>query len=279
VKSAGAVMLLALALAPSWASASAPTNCAGFGWQDACTVNSGSQVDIVGQQNSPGGPGAGGGGGGGGGGWAAPGPGAPAPPPVDREVAIRETSPEFFCPDCTLDVPPAEEPEEADENPGLPAVTAADLASFAPARPALGGEPAGAGVVGMPVNFVAGATAQTPSGSLFGRAVTVRFTPVAYVFDYGDGSTARSTSAGASWADLGQPQFSATPTSHAYAERGTYTVSVTVEYAAEVDFGTGWYPVSGVVTSTTGGYDVEIFEVRTALVAHTCAENPAGPGC
>jgi hypothetical protein len=268
------VLAIASAVAPTHSSCSSAGNLI-----SACTSNSGSQVDIVGQQNSPGGPGAGGGGGGGGGGWAAPGPGAPAPPPVDREVAIRETSPEFFCPDCTLDVPPAEEPEEADEDPGLPAVTAADLASFAPARPALDGEPAGAGVVGMPVNFVTGATAQTPSGSLFGRAVTVRFTPVAYVFDYGDGATARSTSAGASWADLGQPQFSATPTSHAYAERGTYTVSVTVEYAAEVDFGTGWYPVTGVVTSTTGGYDVEIFEVRTALVAHTCAENPAGPGC
>ena len=31
--------------------------------------------------------------------------------------------------------------------------------------------------------------------------------------------------------------------------------------------------------STTGGYDVRVVEVRTALVDKTCAENPRGPGC
>ncbi|MGP3535046.1 hypothetical protein ACTU3I_09655 [Microbacterium sp. RD1] len=164
--------------------------------------------------------------------------------------------------------------------PGIPAVTARDLASFAPARPALSGEPEGVGVVGMPANFVAGAAAQTLTGTLFGRAVAVRFTPASYVFDYGDGTQLRSSSGGTSWSDLGQAQFTATSTSHAYAQRGTYIVSVTTDYTAEVDFGLGaWHPVTGVVSSTTGGYPVQIYEVRTALVDKTCAENPAGPGC
>jgi hypothetical protein len=65
-----------------------------------------------------------------------------------------------------------------------------------------------------------------------------------------------------------------------YRERGTYPVSVTVQYAASVDFGSGlWRPVAGFVTATSGGYDVQVVEARTALVDQTCVENPRGPGC
>ena len=54
---------------------------------------------------------------------------------------------------------------------------------------------------------------------------------------------------------------------------------VTVHYTAAVDFGGGWIDVDGVVEATSGGYEVEIFDVRTALVDKTCLENPTGPGC
>ena len=161
-----------------------------------------------------------------------------------------------------------------------PDVTAADLASFRPARPSLTGEPAGFGIVGAPTNVVAAASEQYMTGTLLGWDVTVRFVPVGYVFDYGDGSTERSATGGTSWASLGQAQFTPTATSHAYRERGTYPVSVTVEYAASVNFGSGtWRPVTGSVTASTGGYDVQVVEARTALVDKTCAENPRGPGC
>lgn len=247
----------------------------GSGWT--CdSYNSGTQVDVVGNQTTPGG------GGGGGESWWPPSMGpAPEPVPPKRNVQLPNTphNPAIFCPDCETD-PVVEEPAPpAEDDPGIPAVTAADLASFAPGAPALAGEPSGAGVVGMPVNFVASAAPQTTAGSLFGRAVNVEFTPVAFVFDHGDDTSARSASGGATWESLGQAQFSATPTSHAYAERGSYVAAVTVEYAARVDFGTGWRAVPGVVTATTGGYAIEVYEVRTALVAQTCAENPAGPGC
>jgi hypothetical protein len=162
----------------------------------------------------------------------------------------------------------------------FPDVTLADIASFRPAQPTLSGEPSGFGVVGMPTNLVAGAAEQRMTGTVLGWDVTVRFVPRAFVFDHGDGSRARSTSGGASWASLGQRQFSPTPTSHVYRERGTYPVSVTVEYEASVDFGNGsWRSVPGVVTATASGYDVRVVEVRTALVDRTCAEDPSGPGC
>jgi len=161
-----------------------------------------------------------------------------------------------------------------------PDVTAADLASFRPAQPSLTGEPDGFGIVGAPTNVVAAASEQVMTGTLLGWDVTVRFMPAGYVFDYGDGSTARFTSGGTSWAALGQAQFTPTLTSHVYRERGTYPVSVTVQYAASVDFGSGtWRSVSGYVTATAGGYDVRVVEARTALVDQTCAESPGGPGC
>jgi hypothetical protein len=159
-------------------------------------------------------------------------------------------------------------------------VTLADLASFRPAQPTLAGEPAGFGVVGMPTNLLASASEQRIPGTVLGWDVTVRFVPVAYVFDNGDGTTTRATTGGTSWAALGQGQFTPTATSHAYRARGTYPVSVTVEYEASVDFGSGtWRPVPGVVRAQAAGYGVRVVEVRTALVDRTCVEDPTGPGC
>ncbi|GAA1949508.1 hypothetical protein [Microbacterium deminutum] len=161
-----------------------------------------------------------------------------------------------------------------------PDVTLADLASFRPDRPSLSGEPAGFGVVGMPANLVAAASEQHIRGTLLGWDVTVRFVPAGFVFEYGDGSTARTPTGGATWQRLGQAQFTPTVTSHVYAARGTYPVSAMVQYSASVDFGSGtWRPVEGYVTAASGGYDVRVLEVRTALVDKTCAENPHGPGC
>ncbi len=226
------------------------------GWSTACSVtNSGEQVDIGAGISQPAEPGSE---------WAPPddeaGPAQPAPAPTP----IRCTRAD--CGGYIVVMPPD--------------VTAADLASFRPARPSLTGEPTGFGIVGAPTNVVAAASEQDIAGTLLGWDVTVRFTPAGYVFDYGDGTTARVSTGGSSWAALGQAQFTPTATSHVYRERGTYPVSVTVQYAASVDFGSGtWRPVTGLVTATSGGYDVRVVEARTALVDQTCVENPAGPGC
>jgi hypothetical protein len=162
----------------------------------------------------------------------------------------------------------------------IPDITLADLASFRPATPALSGQPAGFAVAGMPANLVAAASVQDIPGTLLDWDVTVRFTPVAFEFTHGDGTTAVHDTGGATWDQLGQAQFTPTPTSHVYRHRGTYAVAVTVRYAASVNFGTGtWQPVPGHVTATTGGYTVQVLEARTALVDQTCEEDPNGPGC
>lgn len=166
-----------------------------------------------------------------------------------------------------------------EEGPAIPAITITDLAQFAPDPVATTGEPDNLGVAGMPTNFVAAASAHTRTGALFGIPLTVRFTPVGYDFRYGDGDAASTTTGGQPWAALGQASFTPTATSHIYGERGTYDAGVTVRYTAEVDLGIGWFPVAGQLSIAGPTQQIRIFEAHTALVARTCAEQPAAPGC
>ncbi|MDL9980627.1 hypothetical protein [Microbacterium candidum] len=157
---------------------------------------------------------------------------------------------------------------------------AEDLASFVPNKASLTIEPDGIGIVGAPTNIVADVGTHTLTGTLFDRPVTVRFTPAAYSFDYGDGTTAKTGRGGSTWSALHQAQLTSTPTSHVYRARGTFTVSTRVVYDAAVDWGDGvWYDVIGQVRSAPSAADIRVYEARTALVAHTCQEVPTAPGC
>lgn len=174
---------------------------------------------------------------------------------------------------------PDEARDEEEEAATLPAITISDLARFAPDGAVVTGEPDNVGVAGLPTNFVTTASEHTVDATLFGFPVSVRFTPAAYDFSFGDGTTTTTTSGGATWADLDQAQFTPTDTSHTYGERGTYTAQADVRYTAEVDFGIGWFPISGEVTSPGAPQEIRIFEAHTALVAHTCEQAPSSPGC
>ncbi|PRB08164.1 hypothetical protein CQ042_20035 [Microbacterium sp. MYb62] len=168
---------------------------------------------------------------------------------------------------------------ETEAGAALPSVTITDLAQFAPAGVSATAEPDNVGVAGMPTNFVAPASAQTRSGTLFGAAISVRFTPVGYDFVHGDGTTATTSTAGQTWTALGQAPFTPTATSHTYRERGTYPAHVVVRYTAEVDLGGGWFPVAGRLSIPGAVQEIRIFEAHTALVAFTCDQRPAAPGC
>lgn len=158
-------------------------------------------------------------------------------------------------------------------------LTITDVAAFAPPPVTTAAEPSNAGIAGMPSNFVSPASVQTRSGDLFGRPVTVRFTPAGFDFVYGDGTSATTRAGGQTWAALGQAPFTPTPTSHSYRGRGTYAAHVTVRYTAEVDIGGGWFPVAGELSIEGPAQQIRVFEARTALVARTCAEQPGAPGC
>lgn len=158
-------------------------------------------------------------------------------------------------------------------------LTMTDVAQFAPAPATTVGEPGNVGITGMPANFVAAASVHTRAGTLFDRPTSVRFTPVRFSFTYGDGATTTTNTGGRSWAALGQAQFTPTPTSHSYRERGTYSAHVTVHYTAEVDIGGGWFPIDGELSIDGPARQIRVYEAETALVARTCAEQPGAPGC
>ena len=157
--------------------------------------------------------------------------------------------------------------------------TLTDVASFAPRLAPPVPEPDGVGIAGLPVNVVASARTHTRTGELFDLPVTVRFRPVSFTFDYGDGTRRELPTGGATWQQLGLTQFDPTETSHAYRERGEYVISTVVHFAADVDFGTGWIPVEGLLAVPAGATTVEVLEARTALVERTCHEDPDGIGC
>lgn len=208
------------------------------------------------------------------------GPAPWSPPERLLDDCLSDWDSSINCFDFIKDLTPAPEDEAAEEgSPAMPAVTISDLVRFAPAGSSVMGEPDNVGVAGLPTNFVATASVHTIEATLLSVPLSVRFTPSAYDFTFGDGATATTSSGGGTWASLGQAQFTPTDTSHAYRERGSYLAQVDVRYTAEVDFGAGWFPITGEVTSTGTPQEVRIFEAHTALVAHTCAQAPGSPGC
>lgn len=196
------------------------------------------------------------------------------PTPILEKLCVEWSSHN----ECIRISPPDADPSEP-APPSSPTITITDLASFSPAPGTLTGEPDNLGVAGLPANFTTDAAAHTRTGTLFGYPVTARFTPASFVFRYGDGQTRTTTTAGKTWDALGLPQFSPTDTSHTYAERGTYQASVDTVYTAEIDLGTGYFPISGTLTIPGPPQDIQIYEARTALVAHTCDEDPTAEGC
>lgn len=198
-------------------------------------------------------------------------PKIPTPPPPLRDdcsptnVAI-----------CAGD--PAAPPEEPTPAPVV--VTLRDIASFRPAVPGNGMEPGGWAVVGLPANFVAAASVEVVSGTLLGQPADVRFTPVGYRWSHGDGGALETGSPGATWAQLGQREFSPTATSHVYAVSGEYQVQLSVVLRAEYRFaGSPWRPIAGTLAVAGAPQRVLVGEFDTVLTQGDCIANPSGPGC
>ncbi|MDR2323087.1 MAG: hypothetical protein LBE60_15750, partial [Microbacterium sp.] len=202
-------------------------------------------------------------------------------PPLSVSMTCRDDDHEFQS--CLggirVDAPPTEAPAPAD--PGTPAwsVTSTDLARFVPSTGTVDGEPGNVAVVGLPANFLSSAKGETIPGTILGRALSIRFTPVNYAFDYGDGERRDSAGPGTAWDANRQAQFTPTSTSHVYKEAGRYTVTVTVTYAADVDLGGGWIPIRGTLDGPPAGQEIRVVKAHTALVLGTCQERPSAPAC
>ncbi|WP_166872382.1 hypothetical protein [Salinibacterium sp. ZJ450] len=159
-------------------------------------------------------------------------------------------------------------------------VTVRDIASFRPTSAIQTMEPDGWIVVGLDTNFVAAAAQHVRSGTLLGQPAEVRFSPVSYHWSYGDDTSRTSSSPGASWAALGLQEFDPTSTSHVYVTAGTFTISLTVNYAPEYRYAGGsWTSIAGTVSAPGNQLVATAGDVKTVLVAMDCRASPSGPGC
>ena len=159
-------------------------------------------------------------------------------------------------------------------------VTISDIATFRPQPASAAMQPNQWMIVGLATNFYGTASAHVVDGTLFGGTAQVRFTPIAYNWNYGDGNTATHDTAGTTWAKYKIAEFDPTPTSHSYDEPGNYTITMTVTYAAEYRVaGIGWRNVVGTLTIAAPPLSATAGHATTVLVDQDCNANPTGIGC
>jgi hypothetical protein len=158
---------------------------------------------------------------------------------------------------------------------------AEDVASLAPSNGVLRTEPGGWALAGLPFNPFAQSEPQSVTGELLGVPVEVRFAPIAFHWDYGDGSTRTSSTGGGTWQQLGQPEFTATATSRTYAERGVYQLTLRLEQTAEYRVlpDGGWQSVPGTILTEVASETIEVGAAGTVLVDRSCDRGTPGPGC
>ncbi len=181
-------------------------------------------------------------------------------------------------------LPPATWPgKPADPAPAAPdvsGVTLADVARFVPRSASIRSQPNGWALVGAPVNLLTDAAAQVVDGTLLGRPAQVRFVPVSFTWNYGDGTISTTDGPGASWKQLGQQDFTTTDTSHVYPSMGDRQVTLTIAYAPSYRFdGGGWQQIPGTLPVQVGPVTIHVLQGSTVLVGGACGTRHAGPGC
>lgn len=161
----------------------------------------------------------------------------------------------------------------------LATVTIRDVATFIPHDTTLTMEPAHWMLRDSPTNFIARAGEHTITTPLLGQRADVRFTPIGYSFEYGDGGTRITDNGGNTWTDLGLDEFSETDTSHTYTQRGDHTITASAVYAADYRINGGpWTPITGTVSIPTT-LTARTITIDPVLVRGTCQEYPTDPGC
>jgi hypothetical protein len=159
-------------------------------------------------------------------------------------------------------------------------VTLSDIASFRPVPGTDHMQPNGWTIIGLSTNFYAVAAVQVQDGTLLGRAASVRFTPRSYHWAYGDGLAATRAIPGGTWRAQGIREFDPTPTSHVFTKRGSYTITLVIDFGAEYRYDGGvWTPIAGVIPLPANPLSITVGDAKTVLVAHDCGSNPRGPGC
>ena len=159
-------------------------------------------------------------------------------------------------------------------------ITLNDVKAFTPVVGVNHMQPKGWMVVGLDANFYATGGASVKTGELLGFDAAVRFTPVRWRWNFGDGDGVTRASPGASWAAQDVEEFDRTPTSHVFDRAGTFTITLEIDYSVDYQFnGSGWVPIAGILTVDSNQLVATAGSAKTVLVDRDCGQNPHGPGC
>lgn len=132
---------------------------------------------------------------------------------------------------------------------------------------------------GAQTNFVVEALPQTFDFTLLGQRVRINATPVAYTFDYGDGTKLGPTVAAGitlSGDNVGQK----TPTSHAYQNTLDYNARVTTTFNGTYSVnGSPAVAIPGQGNFATNAVTLRVWRSTTKWVDQNCLQNPTGWAC
>lgn len=193
-----------------------------------------------------------------------------SPPPIRQEAELGSSECEVKLAGlCRAQAPAKPAPTQTTEStPPTPPTHASQLKGFRPESPGIVIEPNAWSLPTLPLNMYARAERHRVNGELLGWPVVVRFTPVAFHWNYGDGTGRRLSSSGSSLSAQGKQQFEATSTSHVYRSPGRYTVSLQVDYRVEFRFAEGSFrDIDGTVSAGASSKGVEVLTVSPLLEA------------
>lgn len=157
----------------------------------------------------------------------------------------------------------------------LPDIVREEFQNFDIPPSVIHSSPDGWGVSQRKTGFWADSSAREFDMTLLGVPVRVRATPVEYRWDFGDGQSETTNSAGTRPREGEDPSFA-----HVYRKAGTYTVRLTTVYRGEFSVdGGGWMPIAGRAAIASEPMQMTIYRYHRYLVDEDCVQNPGGPDC
>lgn len=156
-----------------------------------------------------------------------------------------------------------------------PVVTEEDFQSFEIPPSTLHSWPDAWAVTNRRTAFWADSSVRYIDLVLFDTPVQVRATPVAYAWDFGDGTTDRTTSPGSRPRSVQNAQIH-----HTYSAPGTVSVTLTTYYAGmySVDGGP-WLTIPGQAAVPSTPLELEVYRYHRFLVDEDCLDDPSSPDC
>ncbi|MBX3311629.1 MAG: hypothetical protein KF916_01845 [Microbacteriaceae bacterium] len=144
-------------------------------------------------------------------------------------------------------------------------ITLSDIAHFKPNVPVQQADPFPIAFDSTPVNFWSDAKPHTVRGRLLEVTAEVRFTPETYHWNFGDGNTLKSNTAGEP-RSAGDYTLS-TATSHVFNQIGNFTIRHSVTYSAQYRIsGENWLSIEGGIEVEGNPLNIYLASPKSLLI-------------